>query len=363
MDNPGSPSSSPVPDDGEEVPIEVDRKSGKRRSLVLALACVASLLVVVAAISIGWFWYQLDPPGAPGATRQVEIVEGSGNEAIGKELARRDVIGSAFAFRLYARYSQAGPFLAGRFKLRERMGVRSAVAALEEVPELSYTQLALPPGLTIPVIASRVGEVPGLDAQKFLDAANSGVIRSRFQPPDVTSLEGLTWPDTYYVTEYETEEDLLRTLVATFDKRAAKAGLLDAPDPYRAVIIASLIQTEARLDEDRPLISAVVENRLRDAMPLQIDATLLYARGFREGPLTDADFTRDSPYNTYSVKGLPPTPISTVSAASLEAAQHPAAVTFRFYVLIDPSGKHRFADTYAEHERNVAQARALGLLG
>ena len=179
----------------------------------------------------------------------------------------------------------------------------------------------------------------------------------------MTSLEGLTWPDTYFVAKTEDELSVLRTLVRTFDEQATKVGLDASPDPYHVITVASLIQTEAKLDVDRPLIAAVVENRLRDGMPLQIDATLLYARGSRVGAITDADRNSSSPYNTYRVKGLPPTPISTVAAVSLRAALHPADVPYKFYVLIDASGKHAFAVTFAEHQRNVAEARRKGLLG
>jgi UPF0755 protein len=136
------------------------------------------------------------------------------------------------------------------------------------------------------------------------------------------------------------ETSVLRTLVSQFDKQATGAGLAGSTDPYRTVIIASLVQTEAKLDEDRPKIAAVVENRLRDDMPLQIDATLLYARGTRVGPITDADYQRDSPYNTYRNKGLPPTPISTVTRTSLDAALHPANVPYKFYVVMNAAGGH-----------------------
>ena len=128
------------------------------------------------------------------------------------------------------------------------------------------------------------------------------------------------------------------------------------------MIVASLIQREAGVDEDRPLIAAVIENRLRDGMPLQIDASVVYARGGGARPLTDADFTRESPYNTYIVKGLPPTPISTVTGPSLTAALHPASVPYLYYVLTDTSGKHTFAVTYAEHEANIADARRRGVI-
>ncbi len=191
----------------------------------------------------------------------------------------------------------------------------------------------------------------------------SNTVRSKFEPANVTSLEGLTWPDTYYVSKADTETTVLKTIVANFDKQATKAGLATSADPYRTLTIASLIQTEAKLDVDRPLIAAVIENRLRDEMLLQIDATLLYARGSRVGPITNADYQLDSPYNTYKYKGLPPTPISTVTTVSLQAALHPADVPYKYYVLSNANGKHAFATTYQEHEKNVEAARKKGLLG
>jgi UPF0755 protein len=337
-------------------------KPPRRRGLRIVLVLVALLVVAVVAVG-GWYWYQTYPPGDPGPKVEVEVRDGWGVSQIADELASRHVIGSALAFRAYVKISGAGPFQAGTYALRKDMGSSPAAAALERPATLTYRKLALIPGLTLDMIADRVGQIPGLNRDRFLAVARSNTVRSKFEPATVTSLEGLTWPDTYYVSKSDTEETLLKTLVTHFDKEATKAGLATSADPYRTVIIASLIQTEAKLDVDRPLIAAVVENRLRDNMPLQIDATLLYARGSRVGPLTDADFDRDSPYNTYKNQGLPPTPISTVTSTSLAAALHPANVPYKFYVLSDANGKHKFATTYAEHQRNVEEARRKGLLG
>lgn len=342
---------------------EAPRAPARRRRRWLVIGAVLALLALPVVIGAAWFWYQTDPPGNPGRRVDVEIGDGWGVARIADELASRDVIGSAVAFRLYVRVSGAGPFQAGTFTMREDMGSRTAADILERPAAQTYEKLALIPGLTLDMIADRVGRLPGFSRNRFLEVAASNTVRSKFQPADATSLEGLTWPDTYYVSRSDTEESVLRTLVAEFDERATESGLATSPDPYRTVIIASLIQTEAKLDEDRPLIAAVVENRLRDDMPLQIDATLLYARGSREGPITDADYDRDSPYNTYRYRGLPPTPISTVTATSIEAALAPADVTYKFYVLIDENGKHKFADTFAEHDANVAEASRMGLLG
>ena len=186
-------------------------------------------------------------------------------------------------------------------------------------------------------------------------------MRSAFEPEGVNSLEGLTWPDTYLIGANETEDQILARIVTEFDKRATAAGLQNVQSPiglspYQVLVAASLIQTESGNDADSPLISAVIVNRLRDKMPLQIDATLCYAKGGCPPVPDDADKKIDSPYNTYKVDGLPPTPIASVNASALAAAMAPAAAAYKYYVS-DKNGKTYFAVTQAEHERNVEKAR------
>lgn len=340
----------------EDTPARRRPRRGLRVVLVLAL------LALPFFVAIGWFWYQVSPPGDPGRAVTVVIPRGDGVSGIADRLATRGVIGSSLAFRLYARFSGSTSFQAGTYRLRQDLGAADAIRALERGPRQHYEKLALPPGLTLAEITERVGAVPGRSADKFRSALEGGTVRSKFQPPTSQSLEGLTWPDTYLVEDHETELDILRTIVRSFDRHADEVGLAGSPDPYRTVIIASLIQREAGVASDRPLISAVIANRLRDAMPLQIDATVIYARGGGTRPLTDADFLLDSPYNTYRVAGLPPTPISTVTEAALRAALQPADVAFKYYVLTDESGRHAFAVTFAEHEANIADARRRGVL-
>jgi UPF0755 protein len=219
--------------------------------------------------------------------------------------------------------------------------------------------------LSLAQIAQRVeAQLPGRSAAKFLEVANSGTIRSKYEPPEVTSLEGLLFPDTYFIGRNEDETAIVRRLVGRFDEIADKVNLASAQGltPYQVVIVASLVQTEAKLAEDAPLISAVIHNRLRDNMQLQIDFTLCYAKGGCPPSPTDADKANPSPYNTYLVPGLPPTPIASVTEASLTAALTPANVPYKFYVIADANGKHAFATTLEEHNRNVAAARAKGLL-
>jgi UPF0755 protein len=196
---------------------------------------------------------------------------------------------------------------------------------------------------------------------------NSGQIRSAFEPAGVNSLEGLLFPDTYFIAPNESDESIVHKLVARFDQIATQVGLANSAatnglTPYETIVSASLIQTEAKLAEDAPLISAVIVNRLHQGMPLQVDSTLCYAKGGCPPLPTNADKKIASPYNTYLNHGLPPTPISSVTQVNLQAALNPAAVPYLYYVVADKNGKHAFATTLDEHNKNVAAAKAKGLL-
>jgi UPF0755 protein len=173
-------------------------------------------------------------------------------------------------------------------------------------------------------------------------------------------------PDTYEFREDAGAVEILSRLADTLVAR------LDAQDwtlfeeaeltPYQGLIVASLIEREAKLDEDRPLIASVIMNRLEAGIGLQIDATVLYALGENRGRVLLEDLEIDSPYNTYLVPGLPPTPISGVRAASLEAAAMPTETNFYYYVLVDASGKHGFSETLEEHNRKKQESKDAGII-
>ncbi len=342
-----------------------DRKRRRRRTF-LALAIV--LLPIVLVLSAGgWFLYELNPPGGPGSKIGVDIPRGADNRAVGDLLQDKGVIGSSQAFQIYATVTRAGPFDRGHYTMHEDLGVRDAVNVLKAgVAKGPEFRLMLPPGLTLAQIADRVGMLEGHSKDAFLMLAQSGAVRSKYEPLEVNSLEGLLYPDTYFVSKGETDQEILTRLVTAFDKSADEAGLA-APNaaglsPYQTIVAASLIEREAKLDEDRPLISAVVHNRLAAGMPLQIDATVCFAIGGCAQSPSATDLAIDSSYNTYKVLGLPPTPISSVTAKSLRAAQAPAAEPYLYYVLMDKSGKHAFSTTQEEHDRQVEEARQKGLL-
>jgi UPF0755 protein len=319
----------------------------RRRRTLLVLGILAAL-VLPFVLLVGWFLWELSPPGDAAKPVQVEIQPGWGAKEAGDALQAHGVIGSSLAFQIWAKLSGTS-FQAGTYNVREHLGVREAAAALRRGPAAPpHLTLALPPGLTIGQIAERVGKLRGHSRDAFLQRASSGAVRSRYEPPGVTSLEGLTWPDTYFVGEHETDEQILSTIVSAFDKHASSAGITS----YDTVKIASLVQAEAGDGNDAPLVSAVVTNRLLRGLQLQIDATLCYAKGGCPPVPNNADKQIDSPYNTYKITGLPPTPIMTVTDGALRAAAHPAAVPYLFYVT-GKDGVTRFATTLQEQQRNI----------
>ncbi len=327
---------------------------------------IAGLAAVVALVGGVWLARQINPPGPPGDPVRVAIQPGTSVAGIAAILEREQVLASSRVFRLYLKVKGAGSFQAGEYKLRRSMSMGAALAALQDGPEIAFSRLTIPEGDTLTEMAEKVGKLPGRSGERFAELARSGTIRSRWQPASVSTLEGLLFPDTYLVTDKEDEAAIIRRLLARFDQVAAEVGLEAGPrpaglDPYQTIVAASLVETEGKVADDRPLIAAVIKNRLEQKMRLQIDATVLYALGRHKSRVLFKDLEVDSPYNTYKVDGLPPTPIGAPGRASLEAMLHPADEDYLYYVLIDEDGRHAFARTPAEFERLKAESRRKGV--
>ena len=337
----------------------------RRGRIVFGLLAV----LLVAGLGAGlWLLRQVNPGGGPGEKVIVDVVPGTSVVGVARRLEAEGVITSARIFRVYLKV-KGGPATvqAGEYELRRNLSMGAARAALRRGPSIKFDKLTIPEGLTLDQIADRVGALPGRNRDRFLATARSGVVRSKWQPPGHTNLEGLLFPDTYLVTDKEDDTALLRRLVGRFDDVADEVGLGSGAGPaglrpYQLIVAASLVESEAKVPEDRPLIASVITNRLQKGMKLQIDATVLYALGEHKERVLYKDLEVDSPYNTYKIDGLPPTPISAVGKESLAAMLRPANTTYLYYVLFDKSGKHAFATTSAEFEALKAEARRKGLL-
>lgn len=334
----------------------------RRRWTTWALGLLL-ILVVVGALGVVWFRHQINP-GKSGAPVAVTIPAGASTNQIASILGHAGVIHSPTAFRLYIKVQGTAALLPGNYHLAKNSSYDSAISLLEKGPPIVLQRITIPEGFTLAQIAARVGAMPGRSADKFLAAASSGQVHSNYQPAG-GSLEGLLFPATYQVKADEDETSILRRMVTTFDENAASAGLDQAATqlgitPYQVVIVASMVERESKLPEDRGPIASVIYNRLQKKIVLQIDATLLYGQGTTDPHKIDTK--ADNPYNTYKYKGLPPTPIASPGLPSLQAAANPPTTDFLYYVLSDSNGKHAFTNNAKDFAKLEAQAKAKGLL-
>jgi UPF0755 protein len=344
---------------------------------VIGLVVVAGVAIVGGGSYLGrWVGSTFssdDPTGAPtvvpGLDVTVEIPAGSTAKDIGAILAAQGVVRSALEFEVSVRNNDAAARLqAGTYGLETLMDPSEVVAVLVVGPVADTYRVTVIEGLRVSEILTRLSEVSGHPYAEFEQALLEGEVDTSLRQmpaePELADWEGLLFPDTYEFARSAAPVSILQRLASTMEQRVDSIdwSVLEANgySPYDGLIIASLIETEVLLDEERPTVSSVVHNRLALGMKLDIDATVLYALGTRDISQFDRDV--DSPYNTYLVNGLPPTPIAGPGRASLEAAAAPAGTEFLFYVLSDLEGHHAFAATLDEHNANVARAREEGVL-
>lgn len=340
-----------------------------RRRRLVVVGALFLVLVLLAGSAVVWFRRQVDPPGRPGEEVLVDVPQGSSTKRISEILDEKGVVSSASLFRGYVVRSKEGPFQAGSYRLRRSSSIEETLAVLDRGPELSFNRLTIPEGLILRQIAERVGRVPGRSAERFLEVAGSGQFRSQYQPEGSVNLEGLLLPETYNLEDTDDEGAIVERMVGAFDAAAAQLQLEQVTqgglvNPYQAVTVASMVEREGRVPEDRGMIARVIYNRLRRGMPLQVDATVIYAlgkTGEKDLRVLNKDLQVDSPYNTYKVTGLPPSPIAAPGRAALEAAVDPPPGPWLYYVVVEASGRHAFSTSLEEHNRNIALAKSRGL--
>jgi UPF0755 protein len=304
---------------------------------------------------------------SPGEEVIVQIPKGAGTDEIGRILEEAGVVKSAFGFRL-ATFTEGGvsEVQAGKHSLQTGLTAREALAALvASRPEVEVaTNVTFQENLWLEDFAERLEEDTHLSGDKFLRVLESGKVDSRYLPEGETNMEGLLFPSTYEVIERDKEVDVARRLAEEFEDQARKAGIDDVEarlgvTPYEAITIASMIEAEARFDEERPMIARVIYNRIAANDLLGIDATVYYALGEHKPSLTSEDLAIDSPYNTRLNPGIPPTPIGAAGAKSLEAAASPAEGDWYYYVVSDCEGHHAFSTNADDFAADRAAYEAL----
>ncbi|RMD47229.1 MAG: endolytic transglycosylase MltG [Alphaproteobacteria bacterium] len=313
--------------------------------LVVLLFCVGGI--------IAWGRGQIERPGPLAQDTVFEVRRGERLREISERLEAEGIIRSAFLFRIAARYSGADRKLKfGEYKIPAYASARDVLDIITSGRALSYT-VTIPEGWTSWQVLTKLQEI----AQTGLITCNTTEV-----PP-----EGSLAPDTYAFARGDSCEQILRRMTEAQHRIITEEWALrdeDLPlkDTDEALTLASIIEKETGKPEERALIASVFVNRLRKGMPLQTDPTVIYGitrgKGVLGRGLRRSELRRRTPWNTYLIKGLPPTPIANPGRAAIHAALHPARTNYLFFVA-DGTGGHVFAETIDEHNANVRKWRKI----
>lgn len=348
------------------------RRRRRRGNRLGCLAVLVAMAVLVGGVYFAWdagvsaLKSRFDPPadytGVGSGSVLVEVRSGDNASDIARTLVEHGVVASVEAFTDAATANpESTKIQVGFYEMAEKMAAEAALDVLLDPGNMVQDAVTVREGLNVDEIVSVLAEDTDFSQQQY---------HKVLARPDSLGLppyadgnpEGYLFPATYQLPPDATPASILRMMVERFrqaastldlEARARRVGV----SPHDAMTVASLIQAEARFDEDFAKVSRVIYNRLEEPMPLQFDSTVHYAVG-RDGGVgtSDADRDTDSPYNTYRYPGLPPTPINAPGEQAMEAALDPADGPWLYFVTTDPdSGVTKFAESYEEHLRNKAE--------
>jgi UPF0755 protein len=348
-----------------------------------ALAMVI-VLVLVAGWVGWWFLERVKPDGELGDPQPFTVLDTDTLATVATRLEAQGFVADGEVFTWYVGQNGGLDLVPGYYQLRTGDHVGNVLARLRTSPDETFAKITFPEGFTVEQMAERLAEKqPRLTAAAFMAAAGDPTVASILRPAGTASLEGLLFPDTYQVSNADNEAQVVERMVSLMERVAEQEDLVTRAaelgrTPYEILVIASMIEKEAKLDEDRPKIARVIYNRLFIDMPLQVDAAVYYGQD-RTRPFPELRQI-DTPYNVYLHTGLPPTPIANPGRSSIQAALNPApnpssgdpicqvladptqGCIYLYYVLANAEGGHAFAVTAEQHQANVEAAAAAGLL-
>ena len=323
------------------------------------------ILLLLAVLAIGgWLAWALRMPVTPDGQKFVMLRPGYSTRRIAAELKSAGVIHSRLAFVLWHRIHRKQSLKAGEYLFD------TAATPLEVHDRLVHGDIyvhtvVIPEGYTIFDVAQAVQDAGLGSSQEFLEVARSDVGLISDLAPEARNLEGYLFPNTYQFTRTQSMKDIVGAMVKQFRLVAEQIGLTAAvqadvqANVQKTVTMASIIEKETAVPEERPVVASVYYNRLGRNIALQADPSVIYAElldGSYGGALHHSDMHFQSAYNTYSHLGLPPGPIGNPGRTSLEAAMHPAQTDY-YYFVSDGNGHHRFSRSLEEHNQNVARLR------
>jgi len=343
---------------------------------------VVWLILIAVVGAAGWLAWALLSPVEPAPQTFVLLHPGYSTRRIAAELKNAGVIRSQEAFILWHYYHRGRSLKAGEYRFDKPSNIIDIQKRLRR-GDVYFHTVVVPEGYTMFDIARAI-EAAGLGpANDFLKVAQSDTTLIADIAPGAHSLEGYLFPDTYEFTRMMTMHDMAGAMVKQFRQVAHQIGMIPSPvliasaetqpptnsdanavpgppnDIEQTVTMASIVEKETAVPEERPLVASVYCNRLAKRVALDADPSIIYAEvlaGTYQGALHHADMQFKSPYNTYRNAGLPPGPIGNPGRSALEAALHPAQTDY-YYFVADAQGHHRFARTMEEHNKNVIAYR------
>jgi UPF0755 protein len=320
------------------------------------------ILVLLAALGAGgWLAWALLTPVTPEGQRFVLLRPGYSTRRIAAELEAAGVIRSRLSFVLWHRIHRKQSLKAGEYlfdKTARTLDIHDRLVR----GDIYVHTVVIPEGFTMFDIAQAVQDAGLGPSQEFLAVAKSNTELISDLAPDAKSLEGYLFPNTYEFTRTQSMKEIAAAMVRQFRQVAEQIGLTasgQGTDVQKTVTMASIIEKETAVPEERSVVASVYYNRLARNIALQADPSVIYAEllnGNYAGALHHSDMQFQSAYNTYTHLGLPPGPIGNPGRSSLEAALHPAQTNY-FYFVSDGNGHHRFSRSLEEHNQNVAKLR------
>ena len=349
------------------------RELKRRRDKKIRLGMFLIIAAVIGALSFGmagkFMTSSVEEPTLSGETVTVTIPEGASTADIAKILKENKLIKNTFSFRLSSKLDGFdGTYQQGTYEIDTALNATQIMELLQTGVVFDDIKVTVPEGYTTKQIAAKVEETGICTAEEFIEECNTGAFEADFLkdlPDRDFKLEGYLFPDTYFIKKETTAHQLIQAMLnrfaqmytAQYQSAVESSGhTLD-----ELVTIASIIEKEIKVNEERPRAAGVIYNRLEEGMPLQVDATVLYAMGIVKEDISTVDLQVDSPYNTYKVNGLPAGPISNPGELSFKAALYPEDNNYIYYV-VEAKGQdnHVFCETYEDFLKAKESYKASG---
>lgn len=350
-----------------------------RKKVRTLLGVIVLLIIIIAGVAI-YGWNAMQPTAASSEPVAYTLAEGTSTAKLAGDLESKGIIRNDFAFRMYLRWNNEGKaFKAGDYEFTPGMTYEQIVTKLNnaEVVVPKTMKFTIPEGYTVTQIADKLSSAGYVDRDEFLklvdDPSQFKQARDWKVPTGngiLHPLEGYLFPATYDLPLDSTPQDVIANMLAGTRSNLATIDNFDQKLKARSMTLhqllteASLIEREVVVPDERAEVAGVINNRIKQGMRLQIDATVQYALGKQKQRLLYSDLKIDSPYNTYLHDGLPPGPIANPGIEAIKAALEPKTSDYLYYVTKkDGSGGHLFAKTYAEHQKNIAASKETSAAG